>query len=124
MSRQFLILGAINCLLAVALGAFGAHGLQQVVSAEALKTWNTAVQYHSIHALGLLAIGIIFKEIKTISVAGWLLFGGIILFCGSLYLLTLTGMRTLGVVTPFGGLCFLLGWLWLAYQVFKYRPAA
>ncbi|MCW9015166.1 MAG: DUF423 domain-containing protein [Gammaproteobacteria bacterium] len=122
MSRQFIILGAINCFLAVALGAFGAHGLQKIISAEALQTWQTSVQYHSFHGLGLIAVGIMQKEMNKVSVTGWLMLAGIVLFCGSLYLLSLSGIKSLGIITPFGGLCFLAGWLWLIVTTYKFKP--
>jgi uncharacterized membrane protein YgdD (TMEM256/DUF423 family) len=119
MSPQFIIIGSINCFLAVALGAFGAHGLKTVLSAHAMQTFQTGVTYHFMHALGLLAIGIIYREFPMVSTAGWLLLAGIILFSGSLYALSFTGFKALGMITPLGGLCFLLGWLWLAVAVYK-----
>ena len=121
MSRLFLMLGALNCFLAVALGAFGAHGLKAVLSEQALQTWQTAVQYHGFHGLGLIAVALIYREIAKVVLTGWLLLAGIVLFSGSLYLLSLTGFRPLGTVTPFGGLCFLAGWLWLVMLTYKYK---
>lgn len=119
MSRTFILLGSINAFLAVALGAFGAHGLQQVLNETGMRTWQTGVQYHIAHALGLLAIAAIQPHIPAARYAGWLLFIGIILFCGSLYVLSLSGIRMLGIITPFGGVAFLLGWLWLAIAAYK-----
>jgi uncharacterized membrane protein YgdD (TMEM256/DUF423 family) len=112
--RLFITLGAINAGLAVALGAFGAHGLQDLLSEKALLTWHTAVDYHGFHALGLLLIGILSHWIPVAVRAGWWLLAGILLFSGSLYLLSLTGVSALGAITPLGGLCFLLGWALLA----------
>ena len=106
MSRHFIIIGSINCFLAVALGAFGAHGLKTILSAQALQTYQTGVDYHVFHALGLLAIGIIYREFPKVKMAGWLMLTGIILFSGSLYLLSFTGMKALGMITPLGGFCF------------------
>ena len=100
MTKLFIIIGSINCLLAVALGAFGAHGLKSIITPQALQTYTTGVEYHFFHALGLLAIGII-------------------LFSGSLYALSLTGIKPLGMITPFGGLCFMLAWGWLAVSVYR-----
>lgn len=100
--------------LAVALGAFGAHGLKEVLARnEATATWHTAVLYHLVHAVMLmvLALGPRFRR------GPWLCFvAGVILFSGSLYGLALTKMRWLGPVTPFGGLFFLAGWAWLGIQ--------
>jgi uncharacterized membrane protein YgdD (TMEM256/DUF423 family) len=109
--------------LAVALGAFGAHGLKARLSSEMLAVWQTAVQYHAWHALGLLAIGVSGFHFEGIWIrsAGWLLLAGIVLFSGSLYALALGAPRALGVVTPFGGLAFILGWLALAVGVIYAR---
>lgn len=119
MSKLFLITGSINCFLAVALGAFGAHGLKSSLSAQALQTWNTGVEYHFYHALGLLAIAIILRDYPQALMSGWLMLAGIILFSGSLYALSLSGIKPLGIITPFGGLCFLAAWLWLAISVYR-----
>ena len=117
-----LILGSLNALLGVALGAFGAHGLKSRVPAEMLAVWQTAVQYHLIHALGLLAVGILLKlfpETALLRTSGWCLTGGIVLFSGSLYLMVLSGLRPLGMITPIGGVLFLLGWLLLAVAIWR-----
>ncbi len=119
MSRLFIILGSLNCLLAVALGAFGAHGLKNVLSIQALQTWGTAVDYHVIHALGLLAIAIIQREFPRVRTGGWIMLAGIIIFSGSLYALSLTGIKALGMITPIGGVCFMVAWLWLAIAVYR-----
>lgn len=119
MSRSFLILASINCFLAVVLGAFGAHGLKNLLSTEALLIYKTSVDYHFFHALGLMAIGIIYKEFPKVLIAGWLMFAGIILFSGSLYILSISGIKALGMITPFGGLCFLVAWIWLAVAIYK-----
>jgi len=117
MAKTFLILGSLNGFLAVSLGAFAAHGLKNVLSADLLTVFQTGVQYHFYHALGLLAVGLILQQMPEafyVKLAGWLLLAGIILFSGSLYALTLSGVRSLGMITPFGGLSFLAGWLLLA----------
>jgi len=113
MSRTFLLWGSINAMLAVALGAFGAHGLHHIVTDAALQTWETAAQYHFYHALALLLIGILIRDYPRAMIAGRFMLAGIVLFSGSLYLMALTQIKILGAITPLGGLCFLLGWLWL-----------
>lgn len=109
--------------LAVALGAFGAHGLKNHLDAYLLGVWEKAVFYHFIHALGLLAIGLAARSgavnAKTASVAGWLLIAGIVLFSGSLYALALTRVTWLGAITPLGGLAFIAAWLWLGVGLLR-----
>jgi len=119
MSRTFIMLASITAFLAVALGAFGAHGLKSILSPAALQAYNTGVDYQFMHALGLMAIGILYKDYPKIVPAGWIMFAGIILFSGSLYILSLSGAKAFGMVTPFGGLCFLVAWGWLAVVVYK-----
>jgi len=116
--RIFVMLGSVNMLLAVALGAFGAHGLKSRVSAEMLTVWQTAVLYHLVHALGLLLVGLLAMHLP-VKAAGWTLLAGIALFSGSLYLMVLTGVRPLGMITPLGGVAFLAGWLLLALAALK-----
>ena len=104
-------IAAALCFLAVALGAFGAHSLRSTLETHGmLDAWNKAVLYHFIHAIALLVLAL-YGTINRGS--WWLLFAGIFLFSGSLYLMALTNVRWLGFVTPFGGLCFLAGWAWL-----------
>jgi uncharacterized membrane protein YgdD (TMEM256/DUF423 family) len=106
-------LAAVLCFLAVALGAFGAHSLRSTLEGHGmLDVWNKAVLYHFIHAIALLVLAL-FGTINR--GAWWLLFAGIFLFSGSLYLMALIPQARdwLGVVTPIGGLCFLAGWAWL-----------
>jgi len=122
MTKLFLSIGSINAMLAVMLGAFGAHGLKSRLSAEMMEIFHTAVQYHFIHALGLLAIGLVayhLPESAWIRWSGWLLLAGIVIFSGSLYLLSISGVRWLGAVTPIGGLAFIAGWLLLTIGVLK-----
>ena len=112
--RTFVLLGGVNAFLAVALGAFGAHALRERLSAEMLSIYQTGVQYHLLHALGLLLIGLLRERRAADQMllrAGWLLTVGIVLFSGSLYALAVSGTRLLGAVTPFGGVCFLAGWV-------------
>jgi uncharacterized membrane protein YgdD (TMEM256/DUF423 family) len=111
MSILLFRVAAVLCFLAVALGAFGAHGLRSSLEARGmLDVWNKAVLYHFIHAVALLVLAL-FGTINRS--AWWLLFAGIFVFSGSLYLMALTNLRWLGLVTPVGGLCFLAGWAWL-----------
>ena len=111
MSILLFRIAAVVCFLAVALGAFGAHGVRSTLEARGmLDAWNKAVFYQFIHAIALL----VFALYGTINRGACvLLLIGILLFSGSLYLLALTNLRWLGAVTPFGGLCFLAGWAWL-----------
>lgn len=121
--KLFILLGSLNALIGVALGAFGAHGLKTKVAPEMLTVWNTAVQYHLIHALGLLLIGILahlMPDAPLIKSAGWSILLGIILFSGSLYALVLTGTKSLGIITPFGGVAFLIGWLLIAIAAWRH----
>jgi uncharacterized membrane protein YgdD (TMEM256/DUF423 family) len=115
-SRPWLVLGALGGLLAVALGAFGAHGLKGMLDAELLHIFEKGVRYQAIHSLALLTTGLLLRETSLPSLhhAALAFTLGILLFSGSLYLLALTGNRSLGMITPLGGLSFLAGWLLLA----------
>jgi len=118
----FVRLGAIYGFLGVALGAFGAHALHDRISPDWLAVYQTGVQYHLIHALALLFVGLIAAHLppaaaRTARVSGTLFATGILLFSGSLYALALTGYKKLGIITPFGGICFLVGWALLAVAV-------
>ncbi len=120
MPTTFLMLGGANAFLCVAFGAFGAHGLKQTLSADMLAVYQTGVQYHFYHALGLIAVGLVllhFPKSRPIVLSGWLMLAGIVLFSVSLYALSLTGIRGLGMITPFGGVAFLIAWGLLAYGV-------
>src|SRR6516162_710310 len=111
MSILLFRIAAVLCFLAVALGAFGAHGLRSMLEGQGmLDVWNKAVFYHFIHSIALLALALYGTINRGVCL---LLLIGILLFSGSLYLLALTNLRWLGAVTPFGGLCFLAGWAWL-----------
>jgi len=98
--------------LGVALGAFGAHGLKDKVDAVALGWWDTGSRYHLVHAL---ALALVAAHPASPRLAGWLFVAGITLFSGSLYAMTLTGVRGLGAITPLGGLCLIGGWVALAF---------
>ena len=121
--KLFITLGSLCSLLGVGFGAFGAHGLKAKVSPEMLATWNTGVLYHLIHALGLILLGILchlLPGVPLVKTAGWFLLAGIILFSGSLYVLVLSDIRALGMVTPLGGISFLIGWALLAVAAWQH----
>ena len=104
-------LAAALCFLAVALGAFGAHSLRSIIESHGMiEVWNKAVLYHFLHAVALLVLALHGAANRG---AWWLLFAGVFLFSGSLYMMALTNLRWLGAITPLGGLCFLTGWAWL-----------
>jgi len=109
--------------VAVATGAFGAHGLRAWVTPERLAVWHTAVLYHLVHALGLLALGLLALQLGeftgSLRWAAWCLLAGIILFSGSLYALVLTDTPWLGAIAPVGGVAFILGWLLLAWTAWS-----
>lgn len=121
-AKIFLLLGSLNAMLAVILGAFGAHALKAKLSRELLAVYQTAVQYHFYHALGLLAVGVLMLWLPAntlLKYSGGAMLAGIVFFSGSLYLLSVTGLRLLGAITPVGGLCFIVAWLLLAIAVWR-----
>lgn len=113
MHTRFLLLGSISAFIGVAAGAFGAHGLEARLPAGLLAVYETGVRYELVHAVALLFIGLAADRWPKAgwARAGWMFLAGTVLFSGSLYILALTGARVLGAVTPLGGLCFLLGWI-------------
>jgi uncharacterized membrane protein YgdD (TMEM256/DUF423 family) len=115
--RPFIFAAALNMLIAVACGAFGAHALKQILSSEMLAVWQTAVHYQMVHALGLMAIALLMPRLDSpwLPRAGYCMLAGIVIFSGSLYALALSGIRLLGAITPVGGLAFLAGWAMLAW---------
>lgn len=125
MHKSFVVTASLLLAVAVVLGAFGAHGLKQMLPAEYLSTFETGVRYHFYHAFALLITGIIyvFNSSRRIVYAGYCFIGGIILFSGSLYLLTMlkatqtVGVAGIGMITPVGGLLFVIGWLLLAVSL-------
>jgi uncharacterized membrane protein YgdD (TMEM256/DUF423 family) len=111
MSVLFVRIASTLCFLAVALGAFGAHALRSTIESHGLiDVWNKAVLYHFVHGIALFVLAFFGTTSRG---AWWLLFAGIFLFSGSLYAMALTNARSLGAITPLGGLCFLAGWAWL-----------
>jgi uncharacterized membrane protein YgdD (TMEM256/DUF423 family) len=123
MDRLFLALGAASAFLAVAAGAFGAHALRARLPPDLLAVFETGARYQMYHALGLVAVAWAATRWPgtATAAAGWLFVAGTVLFSGSLYALTLTGVRALGAVTPLGGVAFLAGWAALAYAALRSR---
>ena len=121
MTKIILLTAAVCLALAVAIGAFGAHGLKAHLSETMLQTWKTGVDYHFYHALGLLLIGVLSVSMPS-NLLNWsavFLFAGVVLFSGSLYILAITGIKWLGAITPLGGICFITGWLLFFMAVLK-----
>lgn len=117
------VTGALLMAAGVGLGAFGAHGLRSRLDAYSMSVYEKAVFYHFVNALGILLVGLLART-QAISLAGqarvgWLLFIGILIFSGSLYVLAVSGVRMLGAITPLGGLAFIAGWLVLAYEALR-----
>jgi len=121
-AKWMIVAAAINGFLAVSLGAFGAHGLKARLAEDMLAIYQTGVQYHMYHALALGLVGLLalrFPQSGALSWSGTTFLLGILVFSGSLYVLSLSGIRWLGAITPLGGLAFLVGWLLLAYGAAK-----
>ena len=119
--RLFFVIGSLSAFLGVALGAFGAHALKARLGADMLGTFEVGVRYQMYHALALLAVGWAHTRWPgtMLTASGWLFVAGTVLFSGSLYVLSLTGVRWLGAITPIGGLALLAGWLCLALAVWR-----
>lgn len=121
-ARLFILLGSVNAALAVILGAFGAHMLKARLSPEMLNVYQVGSHYHFYHAIGMLVVGLLAAQIHNdaaVQLSGFLMLGGIVLFCGSLYLLAVTGLTWLGAVAPLGGLAFIAAWVVLAVAVLR-----
>jgi len=121
MERFFFAAGSALALMAVALGAFAAHGLKSRLSGDMLNAFEVGVRYHMYHALALFAVAWATSRWPEshAPAAGWAFIVGIIVFSGSLYIMSLTGVRWLGAITPFGGVAFLIGWLVLAWSAWR-----
>ncbi len=121
MDRVFFGVGAVLGAVGVGAGAFGAHALRTRLAPEMLAVFETGVRYHLMHALALLAVGWAAARWPgpAVTAAGWLFVAGILTFSGSLYALALTGVRTLGLVTPVGGVAFILGWIALIWAAWR-----
>lgn len=120
--KVFLIIGAINAFLSIALGAFGAHGLEGKISERMMEVYRTGVQYHMMHSLGLIFVALLadrFAGTSLIQWAGWVMLAGIIIFSGSLYVLSMTGIGVFGAITPIGGFAFLISWLLIIIAALK-----
>jgi len=120
LTKLFVILGSLNAGLSVIFGAFGAHLLKERLAESLMTTFQTGIQYHFFHALGLFAVAFVASQLPGANLVKWsglLMFAGIILFSGSLYLLSLTGIRWLGAITPVGGIAFIVSWILLALAV-------
>lgn len=121
--RTLILWGALSLLTGVAAGAFGAHGLRQVVSPDILAVWQTAVLYQMVHGLGLLALAALQGRLAAGPArwAGRFMVAGILIFSGSLYVLVLSGIKVLGAITPIGGVCFIVAWALVALAAWR-RP--
>lgn len=122
MAKTFLLITAVSGLLAVALGAFGAHGLKARLGEDLLAVYQTGVQYHFYHTFALALVGLVMLQVPAsawLQWSGWLFIIGIVIFSGSLYVLAISGIRWLGAITPIGGLAFMAGWLALAVGVYQ-----
>jgi len=121
MSKFWLVAAGVSGLLSVTLGAFGVHSLKHLLDEYGRSIYEKAVIYQMFHTVGLFVVGLLqlHSERKSLSMAGWGFFTGILLFSGSLYLLAITGMKWLGAITPIGGIAFLFGWAWLVFAILK-----
>lgn len=117
MNKLLVGIGAINAAIAVAAGAFAAHGLRGRLEARALEVFETGARYHMYHALAIILAALV--ATNGARTAGWLFQAGIVVFSGSLYALALTDIKILGAITPIGGLAFLAGWVWLAVSALR-----
>lgn len=119
MNKALLAAGAIDGAIAVAAGAFGAHALKERLSEKALAVFETGARYQMYHALAIVLCAVLAGSLAGARTAGWLFQAGIVLFSGSLYVLALTDVKALGAITPFGGLAFIAGWIWLAISALR-----
>lgn len=119
-SKLFLVTGAVSALLAVALGAFGSHGLENKLAADLMAIYEIGNRYHFYHSFALLVVGLLAVNLngKRIRASGWCFIGGIVFFSGSLYVLAVSGARILGAITPIGGVFFIIGWALLAIEAY------
>ncbi|ATI02508.1 MAG: uncharacterized membrane protein YgdD (TMEM256/DUF423 family) [Cycloclasticus pugetii] len=117
----FITLGAFFAFLAVVIGAFGAHAVKGSLSPHYLAVYHTASDYQMWHAIGLILIGVLHQNNPSnlLRIAGWFMLAGMLIFSGSLYILSLTGITILGAITPIGGIALLIAWLLFAYHSFK-----
>jgi uncharacterized membrane protein YgdD (TMEM256/DUF423 family) len=121
-AKLFIFLGSINALLVIVFGAFGAHALKARIPPETMEIYQTGIQYHFYHAIGLFIIAFVALHLPKsgyVKWCGWMMLVGIILFSGSLYAISLGGMRWLGMITPIGGTAFVIAWALLAIGILK-----
>jgi len=118
-NKALLAAGAIDGAIAVAAGAFGAHALKERLTDKALAVFETGARYQMYHALAIVLCAALAGTVAGARLSGWLLQAGIVLFSGSLYALALTDVKVLGAITPFGGLAFIAGWVWLAVSALR-----
>ena len=123
-TTPFIAIGAALAFLSVAFGAFGAHALKNILSPQMLVIFHTAVDYQTWHALGLLIIGMLYQNrpSRLLHKAGWIMLAGIIIFSGSLYALSLSGIKVLGAITPIGGTALLIAWVMVVIYAIKKQP--
>ncbi|OXM15200.1 DUF423 domain-containing protein [Paenibacillus herberti] len=127
MFPRYISYGAVHALIAVALGAFGAHGLKDRLDSDMLAIFETGVRYQMYHAIALMIIALAASRLgdrKGLRVGGRLINVGIFVFSGSLYVLSLSGVKWLGAITPIGGVCFIAGWAIFAYSAWKARDSS
>lgn len=122
--RLLVIFAALTLMVGVGTGAFGAHALKRILSPDMLAIWQTAVQYQMVHGLGMLLIALLATRYGSplLHYAGMVMFAGVVVFSGSLYLLAFTGIRWLGAITPFGGLAFIAAWAMVALSAWRSAP--
>ncbi|MDR4506760.1 MAG: DUF423 domain-containing protein [Candidatus Brocadiaceae bacterium] len=121
-ARVFVLIGSVNMALAVILGAFGSHALKARISPEKFSVFQTGNQYHIYHAIGLFAVAFVaacLPSSRLVKWSGWLMLAGILCFSGSLYILSLSGVRWFGAIIPVGGMALIVSWIFLAIGVWK-----
>ena len=123
MAKSLIIYGSIFSLLAIILGAFGAHGLKNILDDYGKEIFQKAVFYHFVHAISIILLGSLENQFSNInlSISGYCFIFGIILFSGSLYLLSITNIKLLGAITPIGGIGFIVGWAYMIYTFYNYN---
>ena len=121
MNKFWILSGSLSCALCVIIGAFGAHGLKDVLNEYSQNIYEKANFYHFIHSIALIINGLLVKNFieADFQISGYLFLAGIILFSFSLYVLAVTDIKILGAITPFGGICFIIGWLYISFQVYN-----
>ncbi len=120
-TKKFIQIGAIMMALSVALGAFGAHALKDILDEKMIQVYNTAVQYQFYHSLGMFVVAFVahLNDTKKVNLSGNIMLASTIIFSGSLYIMTITGLKYLGAITPIGGIGFIIAWILLALSIKK-----